>query len=90
MPSMKYQVYAKATNDIQGAFSQTIVAWSTTLGAVQGSLTHAVPLFNVAGAYDEKYLGDITITQFGKIDWRLTAITTGPVLLDYLRLVPLP
>ena len=90
MPSMKYQVYAKATNDIQAAFSQTIVAWSTTLGAVQGSLTHAVPLFNVAGAYDEKYLGDITITQFGKIDWRLTAITTGPVLLDYLRLVPLP
>ncbi len=91
MPSMKYQVYAKATNDFQAAaFNQTIVAWHTGLAAVQGSLTHAVPLFTAAGAYDEKYLGDITITRVGNIDWRLTAITTGPFMLDYIRLVPVP
>lgn len=90
-PSIKYQVYAKATNDFQtGAFSQTINAWNNSLGALNGTLTHAVPLFNVAGAYDEKYLGDITITRFGTVDWRATSVTTGPILLDYLRLVPLP
>jgi hypothetical protein len=91
LPSVKYQVYAKATNDFQtGAFSQTINAWNTSLGALTGTLTHAVPLFNVAGAYDEKYLGDITNTRFGTVDWRATSVTTGPILLDYIRLVPVP
>jgi uncharacterized surface protein with fasciclin (FAS1) repeats len=91
LPSIKYQVYAKATNDFQaGAFNQTINAWNTSLAALTGTLTHAVPLFTAAGAYDEKYLGDITNTRFGTVDWRTTSVTTGPILLDYIRLVPVP
>lgn len=91
MPSVKYQVYAKATNDFQtGAFNQTINAWNTSLGALIGTLTHAVPLFTATGAYNEVYVGDITNTRYGTIDWRITAVTTGPILLDYLRLVPVP
>ena len=91
LPSIKYQVYAKATNDFQtAAFNQTINAWNTSLGALTGTLTHAVPLFNVAGGYDEKYLGDITNIRFGTVDWRATSVTTGPILLDYIRLVPVP
>ena len=90
-PSIKYQVYALATNDFQAAaFSQTINAWNTTLGALQGTLTHAVPLFTAVGAYNEMYLGDITNTKYGTIDWRLTSVTTGPIVLDYIRLVPVP
>lgn len=89
-PSIKYQVYAKATNDFSGAFSQTINAFHQGLGTVQGTLTHVVPLFTAAGAYDEKNLGTITITRYGTVDWRATSITTGNILLDYLRLVPLP
>lgn len=90
-PSIKYQVYAKATNDFQtGAFNQTINAWNTSLGALTGTLTHAVPLYTATGAYNEVYLGDITNTRYGTIDWRVTAVTTGPILLDYLRLVPVP
>ncbi len=90
-PSIKYQVYAKATNDFQtAAFSQTINAWNTSLGAVTGTLTQAVPLFNAVGAYNEIYLGDITNTRFSTIDWRATSVTTGPILLDYIRLVPVP
>ena len=84
-------MYAKATNDFQtGAFSQTINAWNTSLGALTGTLTHAVPLYTATGAYNEVYLGDITNTRYGTIDWRVTAVTTGPILLDYIRLVPVP
>ncbi|MFM2326153.1 MAG: hypothetical protein RIR31_355 [Bacteroidota bacterium] len=89
--TLKYQVYAKATNEFQtAAFSQTINAWNTSLGALTGTLTHAVPLFSAVGAYDEKYIGDITNTRFGTVEWRITAVTTGPILLDYIRLVPVP
>jgi uncharacterized surface protein with fasciclin (FAS1) repeats len=91
VPSVKYQVYALGTNDFQsGAFAQTIVAWHTGLGAAQGSLTHNVPLSTAAGAYNEIYLGDITVTRFGTVDWRLTSTATNPLVLDYLRLVPVP
>lgn len=90
LPSIKYQVYAKATNDVGAAFSQTINAWNTGLGALTGTLTHAVPLFTAPGAYNEIYLGDITNTRFGTVDWRVTSVTTGNILLDYLRLVPVP
>ena len=90
-PSIKYQVYALATNDFQAAaFSQTINAWNTTLGALQGTLTHAVPLYTAVGAYNEMYLGDITNTKYGIVDWRLTSVTTGPIVLNYIRLVPVP
>ena len=90
-PSIKYQVFAKATNDFQAAaFSQTINAWHTGLAAVQGSLTHAVPLYTAAGAYNEINLGTITNTRYGTIEWRATAVATGSILLDYIRLVPVP
>jgi len=91
LPSVKYQVYAKATNDFQtAAFNQTINAWNTSLAALTGTLTHAVPLYTAVGGYDEKYIGDITNTRFGTVDWRVTSVTTGPILIDYIRLVPVP
>jgi hypothetical protein len=91
LPSIKYQVYAKATNDFQtGAFSETLNAWNNNVAALQGSLTFAVPLFSVAGAYNEVNLGTITNSKYGTVDWRITAVTTGPILLDYVRLVPVP
>ncbi len=92
-PSIKYQVYAKATNDFQtAAFSQTITAWNVVgnVFTLQGTLTHAVPLHTAVGAYNEINLGTITNTKYGTLDWRLTAITTGPFTLDYIRLVPIP
>jgi hypothetical protein len=89
-PSIKYQVYAKATNDFSGAFTQTLNVWHQGLGSLQGTLPYVVPLFTAAGAYDEKNLGTITITRYGVVDWRMTSITTGNIILDYLRLVPLP
>jgi uncharacterized surface protein with fasciclin (FAS1) repeats len=90
-PSIKYKVYVLGTNDFQAAaFSQTINAWNNGLGAVQGTLTHVVPLYSAVGAYNEIYLGDITNTRYGSVDWRLTSITTGPIVLDYIRLVPVP
>lgn len=91
-PSIKYQVYALGVNDFQGTagFNQTINAWHTGLAAVQGALTHAVPLFSAVGAYNEINLGTVTISKFGTVDWRLTSVTTGPIVLDYLRLVPIP
>ncbi len=91
VPSIKYQVYVLGTNDFQaGAFAQTINAWHTGLAAVQGTLTHNVPLSTAAGAYNEMYLGDITITRYGTVDWRLTSTATNPIVLDYMRLVPVP
>jgi uncharacterized surface protein with fasciclin (FAS1) repeats len=91
LPSVKYQVYAKATNDFQAAaFSQTINAWNNSLAALTGTLTHAVPVYTATGAYNEVYLGDITNTRFGTVDWRVTSVTTGPILMDYIRLVPVP
>ncbi len=91
LPSIKYQVYAKASNDFQtGAFNETINAWNTSLGALTGTSTFPVPLFTAVGAYDEKYLGDITNTRYSTVDWRVTSVTTGPILLDYIRLVPVP
>jgi len=91
LPSIKYQVYAKATNDFQTtAFNQTINAWNNSLAALTGTLTHAVPLYTATGAYNEVYVGDITNTRFGTVDWRVTSVTTGPILLDYIRLVPVP
>ncbi len=90
-PSIKYQVYILGTNDFQAAaFSQTIIGWHTGLAVAQGTLTHAVPLHTATGAYNEMYLGDITISRFGTVEWRLTATATNPIVMDYMRLVPVP
>lgn len=90
-PSIRYQVYALGTNDFQAAaFSQTINAWHNELAAQQGVLTHAVPLHTATGAYNEINLGQITISRYGTVEWRLTSTAQNPIVLDYLRLVPLP
>ncbi|MBC7947708.1 MAG: fasciclin domain-containing protein [Chitinophagaceae bacterium] len=94
IPTIKYRVYAVAVNDFQtGALSQNVVVKSFVPPATYttlATLAHAVPLHTVAGAYDEKLLGEFTPTNFGTLEIQLTGLTTGPIVLDYLRLVPVP
>ena len=94
MPSIKYRVYAFGVNDFQtGAFTQSIVpkyyvapSTYTTLA----TLNHAVPLSTAAGAYNELLLGEFTVTNYGTLEIQLTANATNPIVLDYMRLVPVP
>jgi uncharacterized surface protein with fasciclin (FAS1) repeats len=93
VPSMKYKVYGFAINDFQtGALTQSIVVKynGTTPATTLISLPYAVPLASAVGAYNEVYLGEFTTTSFGTIELQLTSTTTGPIVLDYLRLVPQP
>lgn len=93
-PSMKYQVYGLGVNDFQSTtFSQNIVVKSldnTGVYTTLATLAHAVPLSTTAGAYTEKFLGEFTSTSFGTLEIQLTASGTGPLVLDYLRVVPVP
>lgn len=92
-PSMKYQVYGLGVNDFQsGAFSQNIVVKSLSNGVYTtlGTLAHAVPLSTAAGAFNEKLLGEFTAASYGTLEIQLTASGTGPLVLDYLRIVPVP
>jgi uncharacterized surface protein with fasciclin (FAS1) repeats len=93
-PSMKYQVYALGVNDFQsGAFTQNIVVKAITgptTTTTLATLAHAVPLSTAAGAFNEKLLGEFTSTSFGSIEIQLTASGTNPLVLDYLRIVPVP
>lgn len=105
MPSMKYNVYAFAVNDFQtanvfqsigvGLFTapSTYVAVTT----VPALLSYAVPLSTAVGAYNEVLLGTFTSTSFGTLELRLTSggttlgsAGTAPIVLDYLRIVPIP
>jgi hypothetical protein len=94
VPSIKYRVYAFGVNDFQtGAFTQAIVpkyyvapSTYTTLA----TLTHTVPLSTAAGAYNELLLGEFTVTNYGTLEIQLTANATNPIVLDYMRLVPVP
>ncbi len=94
VPSIKYKVYASAINDFQAAaFAQTIVVKSLVLPATYTtlvSLNHNVPLSTAAGAYNEILLGEFTPTSFGTLEIQLTSTATNPLVLDYLRLVPVP
>lgn len=94
MPSAKYRVYALGVNDFQAAaLTQNIIPKylsSANVYTTLATLSHIVPLFNAAGAYDEKLLGEFTITNFGTLEIQLTCLTTQPIVLDYLRLVPVP
>jgi hypothetical protein len=94
VPSIKYRVYALGVNDFQtAALTQNIIPrYLRPPGAdsVLATLAHVVPLYNAAGAYDEKLLGEFTVYNFGTLDIRLTCLTTQPLVLDYLRLVPVP
>jgi hypothetical protein len=93
-PSMKYQVYGLGVNDFQSTtFSQNIVVKSLDNSGVYttlATLAHAVPLSNAAGAFTEKLLGEFTSTSFGTLEIQLTASGTSPLVLDYLRIVPVP
>lgn len=104
MPSAKYNVYALAVNDFQtAALTQTIVVNyltppippattppGTTIFTTLATLSYAVPLSTAVGAYNEILLGQFTSTSFGTLEIRLRAVGTTPIVLDYLRLVPIP
>jgi len=74
---------------------------STQLPANTTQLSYAVPLKTAAGAYNEVLLGSFTSNLYGTLDLRLTSggtanppvlgsSGTGPIVLDYLRIVPVP
>ena len=105
MPSMKYNVYAFAVNDFQAAnvFQRIVVNYFTppstytAVATTPSPLNYAVPLKTAVGAYNEVFLGTFTSTLFGTLDFRLTSggttlgsTGTGPIVLDYLRIVPVP
>ncbi|MGE5520664.1 MAG: hypothetical protein ACM3VS_12105, partial [Candidatus Dadabacteria bacterium] len=78
-------------NDFQtGTFSENIIATYPGAQTPIATLTYAVPLSTTAGAYDEKYIGDITVPNFGTVQIQLKASGTNPIILDYVRLVPVP
>ena len=105
MPSMKYNVYAFAVNDFQTAYVfqsigvryLTAPSTYTILTTVPAALNHAVPLKTAVGAYSEILLGTVTSTSYGTLEFRLTSggttlgsTGTAPIVLDYLRIVPIP
>lgn len=94
IPSVKYRVYAFAVNDFQtGTFAQSIVAKLFVAPATYttaATLNHAVPLYTASGAYNEILLGEFTLTNYGTLEIQLTSTATNPIVLDYLRLVPVP
>ncbi len=67
IPSIKYKVYAFGVNDFQtGALTQNIIPKyrsSTAVYTTLATLPHVVPLYTAVGAYDEKLLGEFTLTQ---------------------------
>ena len=79
----------------------TLPCISSQLPANTTQLSYAVPLKTAAGAYNEVFLGSFTSNLYGTLDIRLTSAGnanppvlgssgTGPIVLDYLRLVPIP
>ena len=100
IPSIKYRVFALGTNDFQtGTFAQTVVAKTYVPPATPGglptyttlaSLTHNVPLYTAAGAYNEVNVGEFTPNNFGILEIQMTSTATNPIVLDYLKLVPVP
>jgi Fasciclin domain len=94
MPSMKYRVFGFGVNDFQtGALTQNIVPKYLSPAGVYSTLAtllHTVPLNTAAGAYNELLIGEFTSTNYGTLEIQLTGVTTGPIVLDYLRIVPLP
>jgi hypothetical protein len=106
MPSMKYNVYAWGINDFQltpnvfqsiGVGYFTPPATYTPVTTVPAAFNYAVPLKSAVGAYNEVSLGTFTTTTYGTLDLRLVSggstlgsAGTGPMVLDYIRLVPVP
>jgi hypothetical protein len=94
VPSIKYKVYGFAVNDFQtGAVTESIVFKSFVPPATYTTITtlnYPVPLSTAAGAYNEVLLGEVTFTGYGTVEVQLTSSGTNPIVLDYLRLVPVP
>ncbi len=105
MPSMKYNVYAFAVNDFQtanvfqsiGVGFITAPSTYTAVTTVPALLSYAVPLKTAVGAYNEVLIGTFTSTSFGTLEFRLVSggttlgsAGTAPIVLDYLRIVPIP
>jgi uncharacterized surface protein with fasciclin (FAS1) repeats len=95
MPSMKYDVYAFGVNDFQtGAVTDSILATTSIDLTNQNNLTtlgrlrHVIPLYTAAGAYNEVYLGQFNSTLYRRLYILLRAQGTNPMVLDYVRLVP--
>ena len=90
---MKYNVYGLAVNDFQtGALTDSIAAtyFSGVNYTTLATLPHVVPLYTATGAYNEVLLGQFTSTSYGTLEIRLKAQGTNPIVLDYLRIVPVP
>lgn len=69
----------------------------TQLPANTTQFSYAVPLYTATGAYTEVLLGSFTTNLYGILEFRLTSggttlgsSGTGPIVLDYLRIVPVP
>jgi hypothetical protein len=105
MPSMTYNIYALGVNDFQTAavFQRIGVnylvppATYTALTTNPAALNHTVPLKTATGAFNEVLLGTCTSTLYGTLEFRLISAGTtvgstgtGPIVLDYLRIVPVP
>jgi uncharacterized surface protein with fasciclin (FAS1) repeats len=70
---------------------------SVLLPAVTTQFAWTVPASSVAGAYNEVLLGTFTTNQYGILEFRLTSGGTtlgsagaGSIVMDYLRIVPVP
>ena len=70
---------------------------SVQLPATTTFFAYPVPLSTATGAYTEVLLGTFTTSQYGILDFRLTSggttlgsSGTGPIVLDYMRIVPVP
>lgn len=94
IPSIKYRVYAFGVNDFQtGTFAQSIIPKYLSSAGVYttlATLNHNVPLSTATGAYDELLLGEFTSTTYGTLEIQLTCTATNPLVLDYIRMVPVP
>lgn len=63
----------------------------------KNQFSYAVPLYTAAGAYNEVLLGEFTTNLYGILEFRLVSggttlgsSGTAPIVLDYLRIVPVP
>jgi hypothetical protein len=75
----------------------TVPVSSVQLPAVTTQFAWAVPLNTATGAYNEVLLGTFTTNQYGILEFRLISggttlgsSGTAPIVMDYLRLVPVP
>ena len=95
MPSMRYNVFAFGVNDFQtGAVTDSILTATSISFTDQNALTtisrlpHVVPLYTATGAYNEVSLGQVNNTLYRRLYILLRAQGTNPMVLDYIRLVP--